>query len=278
MANKKVTKVTTKKQTSVVVKKNDKKIVWIGSQSLMAAAKDPKEAKERQLIQMTAEVLGVSPFGVNILGSVPYVNKLGLGQKSNQYGNGADRFIYNWVQRALNDTDKAICECKIVRNGKDATDWVTGECSPKTTKMSTLMGYQNHMAQTRAKNRAILEAYGVRIHEDMITNIGKMVMSQDITPVQARALASHAGRVSSSSIEEIEQDKSAKTEVISADIMPHAPTVVGPDGDKVHVCAKCSEIITEQEANYSMKLYRKPLCRDHQEKARLLLAGKKKSK
>lgn len=40
--------------------------------------------------------------------------------------------------------------------------------------------------------------------------------------------------------------------------------VKGPEGKPVYVCSKCDKIITEAEARYSMKVYKKRLCRDCQ--------------
>lgn len=273
-------KKTEKKSVAVATKKVAKREIWTGAQVLMGqVTPGSKEAKERELIKMTATVLNVSPFGVNILGSVPYINKLGLGQKSLQYGKGKDQFEYTWVQRALNDTDKAICECRIVRDGKSITGWVTGECSPKTMKMGTLAGYQNHMAQTRAKNRALLEAYGVEIHEEMIENIAKLVGGSQMTSTQANALLAHAGKSSSTSIEEVEPDKNAKSETISNDLFHYDTTDVSDSSDEpTHVCAKCDIPISATEAAYSKRLYGKQLCREHQEKAKAVLAAKKGKK
>ncbi len=257
-----------KKNKEVVIVSDKKKSVWIGSQSLMGAVvAGSKEAKERELIKMTARVLDISPFGVNILGNLPYINKLGLGQKSVEYGKGKDEFKYNWVQRAADETQKAICECKIVRSGKDITDWVTGECSPKTMKMGTLAGYQNHMAQTRAKNRAILEAYGITIHEDMMANIHKLYSQKQITDTQKGALEYHAGKATSSSIEEVEPEKGAKTAPIDNSLF-HYETVQGPDNEPTLVCSKCDGIMSQPEADFSMKIYKKQLCRSCQKEVK----------
>ena len=260
-----------KKETSVAKTTDKNKAIWLGSQSLMGnVVPNSKESKERALVNMTARVLDVSPFGVNILGNLPYINNLGLSQKSKQYGKGKDQFKYNWIQRALGETEKAICECKIVRDGKDITDWITGECSPKTMKMSTLSGYQNHMAQTRAKNRAIKEAYGVDIHEDMMENIHNFYDKKIITEGQKNALEYHAGKATSTSSEEIQLDKDTKSAPINNDLFGSvvvAP-VKGPGGEPVFVCAKCDEIVDEQVAKFSKKMYGRILCREDQKTAK----------
>lgn len=40
--------------------------------------------------------------------------------------------------------------------------------------------------------------------------------------------------------------------------------VAGPDGNPVYLCIVGQEIISEAEYNYSMKMFKKPLCREHQ--------------
>jgi len=160
-----------KKNTTAIAKRQE--LLWLGAQRLMKEATGPKEMAEKSLITTTARVINISPFGVNILGNLPYINKLGLGQKARQYAKDV-KFLYKWVKIAKDDTEKAICKCKVMDGDKELTDWVLGECSLSTTKMSTLKGYQNHMAQTRAKNRATLEAFGTQIHEEMIENLEKL--------------------------------------------------------------------------------------------------------
>ena len=133
-----------------------------------------KEVNERNLVVLVSKVLDVSPFGVNILGGMPYVNNIGLKEKSQEY-HPRSHFEYNWVKRSENDTDKAICEAKLVdHQGKDLTPFITGEASPATIKMKTLIGYQNHLAQTRSENRCVKYLDGLRIHRDMLENIAKL--------------------------------------------------------------------------------------------------------
>jgi hypothetical protein len=45
---------------------------------------------------------------------------------------------------------------------------------------------------------------------------------------------------------------------------PSSPAKPGPDGDMVYTCEKGDEIITKQEHDYSMKMFGKALCREHQ--------------
>jgi replicative superfamily II helicase len=192
--------------------KETKKAMWLGAQRLMNKPTTAQEQKERNLILMTARVLGVSPFGVNILGNTPYINKLGLMQKAKEYTPNV-RFVYQWIKYANDDTEKAICACKIVDGNKELTDWVIGECSPSTQKMGTLKGYQNHMAQTRARNRAILEAFGIRIHEEMMANIEKLYTKKEITENEA----SKIGNAVTVSAEEIQPEEKQPKALFSED-------------------------------------------------------------
>lgn len=200
------TKKKLKKTTAIAVK--EKKAIWASAQSLMQKPRDktPEQWQyEKNLIMTASKALNISPFGVNILANLPYINKLGLKEKQEQYNRGA-RLIYNWIQRAKDDSEKAICDAKVVIGTKDLCDWITGECSPSTIKMGTLKGYQNHMAQTRARNRAILETYGVKIHKEMMTNIQKMIKGKEVSEEQA----SRIGGAITTSVEEIVLDKTTK--------------------------------------------------------------------
>ncbi|PIS14453.1 hypothetical protein COT64_02570 [Candidatus Shapirobacteria bacterium CG09_land_8_20_14_0_10_39_12] len=191
-----------KEKTKAITKKIESELVWAGASSFIAKPGDEKGQGERRILLIASKALGVSPFGVNILGGLPYINKLGLAQKAKGL-----RFEYNWIKFAEDDNGRAICQCRVMgKDGKTLTDWVVGECSPSTQRMSTLKGYQNHMAQTRAKNRAILECLGAVIHEEMMANIAKMAKEKQITPKQALDIGSGAGK----SAEEMEEEQRGK--------------------------------------------------------------------
>lgn len=201
------------RKPAVQVKKKKKDLVWAGGQALLGKVdqNDQKAMAERKLINLVSEVLQVSPFGVNILGNQPYLNNLGRKQKLEAYSPSAD-FEYDWKQIATDDTAKAICLARLVdKKGKAITPWILGEASNKTMSMSTLHGYQNHMAQTRAENRAIQHAYGVRIHEDMLLEIKKrMLASKDVE--EQKVLAAAAQTNTSAGSEEIVIDRPGQQE------------------------------------------------------------------
>lgn len=202
MSKKQITKAVAKKENS------KKQEIWAGAQHLMGRTPEgTKEMRERRLILLTAKVLGVSPFGVNILGSVPYINKLGLMQKAKEYEPEV-KFAYNFIQLAKDDAEKAIVSCMLKdHDDKPMTDWIMGECSPSSMKMGTLKGYQNHMAQTRARNRAILEAFGARIHEDMMEKIQQQYLNGKITEEQKDKVIMEMGPAGTASAEEIQEEK-----------------------------------------------------------------------
>lgn len=196
------------KELALEKDKPKEKPTWAGAQSLLGQpVKGSKEDKERLLIIFTARAMNISPFGVTILGNLPYINKLGLIQKAQEY-HGDVGFEYNWVQIAKDDTEKAICQCRMVKkDGKVLSDWVLGECSPSTIRMSSLKGYQNHMAQTRARNRCIMEVDGARIHEDMIAGIEQL---QKEKASKSENFAEKVARNALTSAEEMETPSLAK--------------------------------------------------------------------
>ena len=165
---------------------------------MLEKTSDKREEVAKQTVFLVARALQISPFGVNVLGGVPYINKIGLTQKAKKYSSTV-RYEFDWVKVAMDDLEKAICKCRVMDGETALTDWVLGECSPSSMHMGTLKGYQNHMAQTRAKNRAIIEAFGVKMHEDMLIGIDKLIGSGHATEEQ-KALA---GRAVSTSVEEV---------------------------------------------------------------------------
>lgn len=211
-------------KTSKAVAKADKpkakkELVWAGGQALLGKVdpNDKKASGERNLVNLVSQVLNVSPFGVNILGNQPYLNNLGRKQKLEAYAKGAD-FEYDWKQVALDDTMKAVCLARIVDSkGKPLSPWILGEASNKTMSMSTLHGYQNHMAQTRAENRAIQHAFGVRIHEDMLSEIKKRMMgAKDETEQQLlqQAAKTHTSATAEEMVIDRPDQKPAEEETI----------------------------------------------------------------
>lgn len=174
-------KKTKKAKRSMVVRKKDKSLMFAGASSLLKQPNTQKENTERKMIVAVSRAINISPLSVVILGSLPYIDNKGRKEKLQEYAPKA-RFEYNWVKRSESDVDKAVCEARITKDGKpiEGMPWVVGECSPGSTKMSTLKGYQNHIAQTRAENRAFEYLYGLRLRDELLLGIQRMMESRQI--------------------------------------------------------------------------------------------------
>ena len=162
-----------KKATAIAKKvaKNKKDLIFAGAATLMVKPNSQKEIVERKMIVLVAKALKINPMSVVIFANLPYVDNKGRKEKMASYCAGA-QFRYEWVHIAADDVEKAICKAKIIDGkGKDLCDWVIGECSPATMKMGTLKGYQNHMAQTRAENRAFEAAFGTKFRSELYSGI-----------------------------------------------------------------------------------------------------------
>jgi hypothetical protein len=114
--------------------------------------------------------------------------------------------------------------------------------------MSTLKGYQNHMAQTRARNRAILETYGVKIHEEMMTNIQKMIGKKEVT----EEVAGQIGGAITTSVEEAVIDKNNKPEKITtplkSSVKSNATNYLEQLKAEVYKASGMKKDLTEEEA------------------------------
>jgi len=209
-----MTKKSQNKTKALTKRKKEKELIWAGAQTLLGKPANQKEIRERALIMKTAEILEVVPLGVNILGSMPYINNIGLRELLEQFEKEKKiktRIEFRWAQRSLTDTDKAVCEARIVDTTKIdkadriLVDWITGEASPATIKMGTLKGYQNHLAQIRAENRAIRHLLGRYAIKKIVRNIAKKRTKDDPEIIEK------AANVMATSAEEISKEKVEKT-------------------------------------------------------------------
>lgn len=245
---------TTKEKGLTVKKKGKAKdLIFGGASSLMSKPTNDKEVVERKLIVLTAKALGINPFGVNILGSLPYTNNIGRKEKLEEYSSGA-RFEYRWVQRALDDTMKAICEARVVdAEGKALCDFVTGECSPKTIKMGPLQGYQNHMAQTRAENRAFEAAFGARFRQDLFKGIERELKAGKVSNEMADA-ALTAAKTSYEEASDIRQRASASSDVYDRALRAIATQTKVSDLEKAKANIERSALYNEDQRNQLIRL------------------------
>lgn len=212
---------------AITKKKTKKELVFAGAKALLGKPSSDKEVNEQRLIMITAKVLKVTPFGVNILGGQPYINNLGRKDKMSQYAPTA-RFIYNWVQRALDDDQKAICEAAISIGDDSFTPWIVGECSTVSMGMSTLKGYQNHMAQTRAENRAFQYLYGLRLHQEMLSEMARIAIEQNMSQEEQAKIA----RSTTASAEEVIIEKPGKQTIPKENKMAELLKIISSTNSK----------------------------------------------
>lgn len=199
-----------KKQQTVSKKFKNKGIekMFGGANVLISKANNDEVNKHKRYIMAVSGVLEISPLAVTILGGLPYIQNLGKKQLLHKFFKKSS-FKYNWVKRSENDDDKAICEVKIVEGNKDLTDWIVGECSPASLKMGTLKGYQNHIAQTRAQNRAVQELCGELIHEKLLKGINSLVDKGNVSEKEASVMLN----ASLASAEEVIEDKTTSEKI-----------------------------------------------------------------
>lgn len=164
-------------KTKAVSKRKEKRaLVFTGATELMGV--DPKKMTQADVVAhklrvLVAKAVAISPLHVTILGNQPYIDNRGRKEKLATYAPGA-QFEYDYVQIAKDDDEKAIVRARLVNaKGKALCGWVIGECSTKTMGMSTLKGYQNHMAQTRAENRAFEAAFGQKLRNDLFAGVAR---------------------------------------------------------------------------------------------------------
>lgn len=217
------------------------KLMWAGAIDLMKKSESSQHSEERNSILVVAKALRISPFGINILGGLPYVNNLGRKQKLQHYEKGST-FEYNWVRRSETDDDKAICEARIVSGKKVLTPWIVGECSPGSMKMGTLKGHQNHMAQTRAENRAVQYLVGLDMHLELIERIAEMQKKGEVTEQQALN-AARSTLVSPEEMNVVEDNK------------PQPKDEFKPSGDDAKMQAIAQGILTKVKDEKTAKVW-----------------------
>lgn len=188
-------------------KESQKNLIFAGVQSLLKKPTNQKEVIERKLVLAVSKSLEISPISVVIMGNLPYIDNKGRKELLSKYLKSGYKFEYRWPKRSENDTDKAICEARIVDSkGNPLTDFVVGECSPATIKMRTLNGYQNHIAQTRAENRAFEVLFGDRMRKELYEGLSKLVKNKEITEEEAAASLS-AGYTSAEEAVDLQERK-----------------------------------------------------------------------
>lgn len=192
------------KPRSISKRKEKRDLVFAGGNHFLDKPRGEAEAMAQKVRVLVAQALDIPVLMVVTLGGVPYVDNHGRKEKLNQYASGA-QFEYEYTQIATDDVMKAIVKCRIMDSkGKPLCGWAIGECSPGTTRMSSLKGYQNHMAQTRAENRAFEAAFGARFRKDLFAGVARILQAEVVgaTPAASEQLAVQALKAGNTSAEE----------------------------------------------------------------------------
>ncbi len=213
-----------KKEKAMTKAKEKRELVFAGAAHLMGVdpkALRPSEIAAHKARNLVSKALGIPANTVVIMGNVPYVDNHGRKHKLAEYEPQA-QFEYDYVQIATDDNMKAIVKCRIVKfndkpdptvapgQTKPLCGWVIGECSPTTTRMQTLKGYQNQLAQTRAENRAFEAAFGTKFRTDLYEGVAKELGVKPEEAAQPEAeLALQAGNTSAEEAVDMGQRRQA---------------------------------------------------------------------
>ncbi len=175
-------------------------------------------------------------------------------------GKGGGTFDYvtvSYVQKALNYIFGWNWDFEIIQQGIEGKQvWVLGKLTVRgTLPNQTIIKTQYGRADIKFK----------RYTKDMLD------FGNDLKGATSDALKKCASMLGIASDvygkadykQETEQDVPDLPNIKPGDPMPKG-TVKGPDGSPVVTCQVCDEIITPQEANYSQKMFKKNLCRNHQ--------------
>lgn len=179
-----------KKEISTDVKKE---LMWSSASVLMADVTTDKQKLERKVVLALSDLYDLPPQGINIMGSNPYINNLGLTYKLYKYCGQVKEIETELLKPAHSVTDDAIAKTTIIlMDGSKFTAY--GTASPRNIKMSTVKSYQNEMAETRSYNRCVRKIITGKMYEDFLSRIKNFNKDQakDLSSVKSLDL----GRVS----------------------------------------------------------------------------------
>ena len=181
--------------SKALVKKTEKALMWgsITSQDNVSV-----------LATKVAQVYGIPPMGVTILGNLPYLNKDGRLMLYEELAKQPLEIETEWIQYSKNTEESAICRKFLVKDGKRILDAI-GEASRASVKLEMVKNTLNMMAETRALNRVIWLAIAAKVFDRVKTNLSLM----NVTEEEAKAVT-EAGRVSAEEITETPKKEATK--------------------------------------------------------------------
>lgn len=173
-------------------------------------------------------------------------------------GKGGKNFTYvtgNYVTKVLNFVFGWNWDFDVLDHGIQGNQiWVKGKLTVKSPKGETISKTQFGRADIKM----------IKLTKEML-DYGNDLKAA--TTDSLKKCASMLG-IASDIYGKMEYKQEANIEVREESVLKKEDTVAGPDGDPVFVCSKCGEIITEQEAGFSKKMFNKLLCREDQKTAK----------
>lgn len=205
-------KKTTKKETSLVIKDENKMQEMVNMFAGSSALLQNDKEVERNLILRVAEFFTIPAVCVNVMGGLPYINKDGLLYKLMEYeGDKIVSLNTKMLQLASGHGEKAIAEATLIFNdGRNFT--AVGEADENSVKLQAVKMTPNMMAETRAQNRVIRKAIQARMIKEMYARLGDKK-----SPVDYNERLAIENSVVSSAEEMSHVDKKETKEVITSE-------------------------------------------------------------
>lgn len=174
-----------------------------------------------------------------------------------QYVTGA------YVEKVLNFTFGWNWDFKVIDKGKEGDQvWVQGELTvkdPTSTRSITKTQFGRADIKFKRDSKVMLD-YGNDLKSATTDALKKCASLLGIaSDIYGKAEFKDIGVT----VQEQNTPPEAKIAPPS-DLKPKAGQVIGPDGLPTYVCQKCDTVLTDTVADYSKKLYGKPLCAEHQ--------------
>lgn len=201
-----------------------------------------------------------TPFSVNQILSV--IQPTPRNQIYTRPGKGGKSFTYvtgNYVEKKLNYLFGFMWDFDVIEQGVVGDFiWVKGKLVGKLPNGATISKTQFGRSEIKyGKDKA-------HKPENMVD------YGNDLKAAATDALKKCASLLGIAADVYGKADYQQETGIVIRDIpeVSKKEAVPGPDGEPVFVCTKCDEIVDEQVANFSKKMYGKILCREDQKTAK----------
>lgn len=252
---KKVVKNVSKKKVKKVKKVIGKPIV---SHELVVRVQD-KPLLTPDLFQpmKDGKKMTLTPTWINESQLIKLVQKTPTESIYKRPGKGGQTWTYvtgNYVEKVLNFVFAWNWDFEVVEHGKEGDQiWVHGKLTVKSAKGETISKSQFGRADIKyKKDSKIMLDFG-----------------NDLKAATTDALKKCASLLGIASDIYGKQEYKQEAGIEIKDVqLNENEKISGPDGESTYACKKCGDPINEQEAHYSVKVYGKMLCREHQVEAK----------